>query len=108
MKTPLSPVIEALTKQNAIVGAARNSYLAKEAERKHFESTLIQSADGKSQAEKLVNAQAMPKWPEFAKALARLESVYEFEKFKLSILDKEYQAQYLELKENGKQIGRPA
>lgn len=91
-----------------VVGRARNSYLAKEAERKHFESTLIQAAEGKSQAEKLMNAQAKPEWLVFAKTLARLESVFEFEKFKLSILDKEYMAQYLELKENSQGARRGA
>lgn len=106
MKTPLDSVIEHLSEQNVIVGRARNAYLAKESERKTFESRLIQMAEGKSQAEKLMNAQATDQWLEFAQKLARLESVYEFEKFKLNILDKEYQAQYLELKENGKQIGR--
>jgi hypothetical protein len=108
MKTPLSPVIDALSDQNVVVGKARNAFLAKESERKHFESALILAAEGKSHAEKVVRAQATKEWAEFSKALARLESIYEFEKFKLSILDKEYQAQYLEIKENGKQIGRGA
>jgi len=108
MKTPLDPIIEALSKQNATTARARHAYLEKEAERKTFESRLIQAADGKSQAEKQMNAQATKEWEAFAKALARLESVYEFEKFKLTILDKEYQAQYLEIKENGKQIARGA
>jgi hypothetical protein len=108
MKTPLDSVIEALSEQNVIVGRARNAYLAKESERKTFESRLIQAAEGKSQAEKLMNAQATDEWLEFSKALARLEAVYEFEKFKLTILDREYQAQYLEIKDNGKQIVRGA
>lgn len=108
MKTPLDAVIEQLSGQNVVVGRARNAYLAKEAERKHFESTLIQAAEGKSQAEKLMNAQAKPEWLVFAKTLARLESVYEFEKFKLTILDREYQSQYLELKDNAQAIRRQA
>lgn len=106
MKTPLDAVIESLSEQNVVVGRARNAYLAKESERKTFESRLIQTAEGKSQAEKLMNAQATNDWLEFAQKLARLESVYEFEKFKLTILDREYQAQYLEIKDNGKQIVR--
>lgn len=108
MKTPLDTILLTLGEQNVVTSKARNAYLAKEAERKTFESRLIQKAEGKSHAEKLMNAQANEEWLTFAKALARLESVYEFEKFKLNILDKEYQAQYLELKENSKQIVRGA
>lgn len=108
MKTPLDAVIEALSEQNVVVGRARNAYLAKESERKTFESRLIQTAEGKSQAEKLMNAQATSDWLEFAQKLARLESVYEFEKFKLNILDKEFMASYLELKDNAAIVRRPA
>lgn len=108
MKTPLDAVIESLSEQNVVVGRARHAYLAKESERKTFEARLTQTAEGKSQAEKLMNAQATEEWLEFHKALARLDAVYEFEKFKLDILDKEFMAQYLELKDNAQIVRRPA
>lgn len=104
MKTPLDPIIQNLHDQNAKTARARHDFLEKEAERKNFESKLIKSADGKSFAEKTMNAQATEQWDKFQLALAKLESVYEFEKFKLSILDKEYQAQYLELKDSERML----
>jgi hypothetical protein len=109
-ESPLAHLTKALSEQNVFVGKARHKYLSKEAERKTFEARLIQESNGKSHAERLINAQATEYWLDFAKALARLEAVYEFEKFKLTILDREYQAQYLELKDNERQLrsGRSA
>jgi hypothetical protein len=94
LKHDLAPLVEALEKQNETLGRERNSYLLKEAERKHFESTLIKSAEGKSHAERVVNAQATAEWLKFSKELARLEAIYEFQKLKYEILDKEWLAQY--------------
>lgn len=98
VKTPLDQATENLHLQNKVVGKARDLFLVKEAERKHFEASLIQGSKGSSHAERTINAQATSDWLEFHKALARLESLYEFEKFKLLILDKEYFAQYQQLK----------
>lgn len=100
MKHALTDIIAALTKQNDTLGAARNSYLSKEAERKHFEATLVAAAQGKSHAERVINAQATEDWVQFAKELARLEAVFEFQKLKYDVLDKEFQALYLEAKLN--------
>jgi hypothetical protein len=102
MRHALADQIDTLSKQNDVLGIARNAYLAKEAERKHFEATLIVAAVGKSHAEKTVNAQATSDWLEFHKDLARLEAVFEFQKFKFKfeILDKEFQAAYLQLKQD--------
>lgn len=96
--SPLDELKSALETHNEVLGRARDKYLAKEAERKHFESKLVQGASGKSHAEKLINAQATTEWLEFHKSLARLESVFEFQKLKFSILEKEWQAQYLTTK----------
>ena len=101
MSAPLADLIQALEAQNEVVGRARNDFLAKDDERKHFEATMIQSALGKSHAERTVNAQARPEWLTFHQALARAQAVYEFQKFKLEILDKEWLAQYLVLKSDG-------
>lgn len=98
IETPLDPITQALELQNNTLGKARNDYLAKEAERKHFEATLITSVEGKSIAEKTIKAQAMPEWLQFAKDLARLEAVYEFQKLRYEILDKEWLAQYASMK----------
>jgi len=106
LKHPLEPSIDALGAQNTLVGKVRNDYLTMEAERKHFEAKLVKAAEGKSQAEKLTNAHATEEWLVFHKKLARAEAIYEFEKFKLEILDKEFQALYLQMKLDEKQIRR--
>lgn len=81
-----------------MLGKARYRYLVMEAERKHFEACLIRDASGKSHAERVNVAQANGSWVIFHKKLARREAVYEFQKLKYEILDKEWLAQYLELK----------
>lgn len=87
-----------LSEQNETLNKARGSYLLKEAERKHFEATLVKSSAGKSHAEKVVAAQADTKWLQFHKELAILEGDYEFQKLKYEILDKAYLAEHLSLK----------
>lgn len=104
VKTPLDQATENLHAQNKVVGRARDLFLVKEAERKHFEASLIQGASGSSHAERTINAQATDAWLKFHKDLARLEAIYEFEKFKLSILEKEFQSQYLEIKDAERMI----
>ena len=95
---PLGAIIAALGAKNIHLGKARNEYLRLEAERKHFEATLIQASEGKSHAERTNYAQTAPGWLAFHQKLARAESEYEFHRLEFSILEKEYQAQYLQLK----------
>ncbi len=102
----LSVFTQTLETQNAVLGKARNAYLLKEAERKHFEAVLIRKAEGKSHAERLVNAQSTEAWVNFQKDLARLEAVFEFQKLKYEILDKNWQAEYLGQKLDGSTIKR--
>ncbi len=97
-ESPLKPYLDNLEAQNKLVGQARAEYLMLEAERKHLEATITSEAPGKSYAEKLMNAQKTVMWLAFHKKIARAESVYEFQKFKLSILDKAWQSEYLILK----------
>jgi hypothetical protein len=106
LRNELERLTDALTQQNEIVGRARNAYLGKEAERKHFEAVLIRDAKGKSHAERMINAQATEQWLVFHKDLARLQAVYEFQKFKLEILDKEWLAQYMTQKTDAPVIRR--
>lgn len=106
MSHALTHILERLNKQNDTLGISRNAYLAKEAERKHFEATLIREAKGKSHAESVIIAQATGEWLEFAVALARLEAEYEFQRLKFDVLDKEYMALYLEAKLNATLIGK--
>ncbi len=94
MDTELRECLNRLEALNDTLGRSRFSYLTKEAERKHFEASLVRNAAGKSHAEKLVSAQSSEQWLRFHKDLARLESVYEFQKFKMEILNKEYLAIY--------------
>lgn len=108
MKNDLADLTEALNIQNATLSRARNLYLQKEAERKHFEAKMIQASDGKSHAERSMNAQATLAWLDFHKALARLEAIFEFEKLKYEILDKEWLAQYAANKMDSATIKRYA
>jgi hypothetical protein len=103
---PLSDVIAILEKQNSVLAKARYRYLRKEAARKHFEANLIKSAPGKSQAEKSTYAQSQQSWLDFHCELAKLESVYEFERLKFTILEKEWQSQYLQMKLDEKVISK--
>lgn len=96
--TALDDVRQMLEEQAIVLSRARDKYLAKEAERKHLEARLIQAAAGKSHAERTINAQASEDWLKFHKELARLESVFEFQKLKYELLDKEWLAQYMTAK----------
>ncbi len=98
MDEQLKECVAKLNAQNDVLGRARNSYLLKEAERKHFEASLIKGAPGKSHAERTVSAQSDKTWLDFHVALAKLESVFEFQKLKFEILDKEYLATYATFK----------
>jgi hypothetical protein len=100
----LGPILTQLECHNEVLGKARAEYLALEAERKHHEAMLIQSSPGKSHAEKVTNAQANPEWPEFQLRLARAEAVYEFQKLKFTIMEKEWQSEYLCMKLDGSVI----
>ncbi len=68
------------------------------ASKDHFEATLIKASPGDSNAEKVVNAKATVEWASFHKSLARLEAIYEFQKLKFSVLEKEWFSCQLELK----------
>ena len=98
MKSSRSSLLEALFIQNDILGRARAQYLAKDAEKKHFEANLILNAPGSSMAERKVNAEALGVYLEFHQALARLEAIYEFQKLKFEVMSKEWQDSYLERK----------
>lgn len=95
---PLQHIIAALGAKNIELGKARNNFLAKKAEKDHFEATLVKSSPGESNAEKVMQAKATGEWLEFHTRLNRLESEYEFIKLQFKILELEYQAQYVTLK----------
>lgn len=97
---PLRPILDALEAHCEVLGKARNTYLAKEAERRHHEASLVTHAPGKSHAERLINAQASESWVKFSKELARLEAIYEFQRLKFTVLEKEWTSYYLEMKLN--------
>jgi|ERR1043165_2163588 hypothetical protein len=103
---PLSHVLSALDGMNKRLGKARNEFLAMKAMKDHFEATLVKSSPGESNAEKVVNAKADPRWQDFHEVLNRYEAEYEYLRVQFSILEKEYQAQYLELKLNDTAIKR--
>lgn len=93
----LQEILAKLEHQNVVLGKARARYLAMEAEKKHFEATLINSYTGKSHAEKTTLAHSTAKWLEFHKRLARKEAVYEFQKLKFEVMNKEYFAIYQQI-----------
>lgn len=98
MDQDLRNIIQMLHKQNDLLGKARFEYLTQEAERKHFEATLVRDTMGKSHAERLTLAQGSEVWLGFHKKLARLESEFEFQKLKFQVLEKEFLAVHLTLK----------
>lgn len=102
----LSPILSVLEAQGKVLAKARHAYLLKEAERRHHEATLIKASEGKSTAEKTISAQATKEWLVFHQELARTESLYEFQRLKYSVLEKEFQAIYLELKIDSESIKR--
>jgi hypothetical protein len=102
----LKDALNRLSEQNRVTALSRYSYLAKEAERKHYEATAILGAQGKSHAEKVTLAQSTKGWLDFHADLAKVESRYQFELFKLKILELEFQSLYLEAKQDGRDISR--
>lgn len=108
-RSPISPLKSLLVKleaHNEVLAQARHRYLRHEAQRKHKEALWIKEAVGKSHAERVVNAQANPEWLMFYVEQSRLEAVYEFQKMKMEILNKEWLAQYLEQKLDQGLIGK--
>lgn len=101
---PLQHIIAALSAKNIELGRARNDFLAKKAEKDWFEAGIVKMSPGESNAEKTMNAKSQQEWLEFHKRLNRLEAEFEFIKFQLKILELEYQAQYLALKQDEGQI----
>lgn len=101
---PLTPILEALEGQALRLSKARHAFLIQEAERKHFEASLVKGASGSSQAERITNAHAQAIYAEFHRALADLETRYNFELLKFSILEKDYFAQLAMLKLDHSQI----
>lgn len=101
MKTPIDnplfPFIQALHGQANNVGRSRNDYLAKEAQRDHLKNTLILTAEGKSHAEKVTKALATKEWLDFNITVNKLQSIWEFQKLKFSVIEKEYFAQHQSL-----------
>lgn len=108
IKHPLNDVIAMIQEQTESVGIARNSYLAKKAMKRNTEATLLKEAEGDSQKAKEMNAHADPAWLRYEQELNRLEAIYEFQRDKLEVLNKEYMAQYLELKDNSQAIRKQA
>lgn len=106
MVSSLRGIIDKLEKQNDLLGKARNAFLMVESEKKHFEATLVQQSQAKSHADRVTDAHSSEKWLAFHKNLARLQAVYEFQKLKFEILNKEYLAEHLSLKLDATVMGR--
>lgn len=106
MDRRLAERLSYLSQQNDILKKTREAFLLKEASRKHFEASLIKAAEGKSHAEKTINAQATSDWKAFHMELAALETEFEFEKLKYDILDKAYLAEHLTFKLDAESIKR--
>lgn len=87
-----------LEAHNIRLGRARNDFFQAKAHKDHFEQCLVKAAPGESNAEKLMNAKADEEWLKFHKKLARLEAIYDFERLKFSLLEKEWFRCQLELK----------
>lgn len=99
-ETQIDRIRRLLEEQGTIYLRAKYRYGQKEAERKHFESSAIKAAEGKSFSEKQMNAQASKEWLEFHKELNSLSDKADFEKFKYDLLDKDWLAAYQDNKMN--------
>lgn len=88
-------LLEMLEKQNIILAKSRQAFLLMEASRKHKEAKLVKLSPGKSHAEKVINAQSEDSWLEFHLELAKKESIFEFQKMKMEILNKAWLEEYL-------------
>lgn len=108
MDRELANRLNNLHTQNETLHKARSAYLLKEAERKHYEASLIMQAQGKSHAERENLARASQEWVAFARELAQLEAAFEYEKLKYDILDKAYLAEHLTAKLDADTIKRGA
>ncbi len=97
---PLKDVLAALGAQGELLAMKMYEHLAKEAQRKHVEATLISTAPGRSHAERVTQAQSSQEWLDFHTQLAKVEARHEFERLKYTLLEREYQAQYLTLKQD--------
>ncbi len=109
MDSELKKIILMLQTQNDVLSRARYEYLTKEAERKHFEARLVMAEAGiekQSHALSLSKAQASDTWLKFQQDLAKLQSVFEFQKLKYEILDKEFLAVYGTMKIEAQTISR--
>jgi DNA-binding transcriptional regulator GbsR (MarR family) len=104
MRHPLEPIIQMIDEQTTAVGRARANFFAKKAMKRNLEARLVKGAQGSTAKEREMNAFATEEWLNFETELNRLEAIYDFQRDKLEVLNKEYQAQYLELKDNASVI----
>lgn len=100
MDDQLRDCIDRLNVQNNVLSLIREAYLLQESTKKHFEAGLMSAAPAscKSHVDRLSHAQSLRVYLEFHQKLAQLESTYKFEELKFSILEREWQSQYLSLK----------
>lgn len=97
----LERIRDMLEEQRAVVMRTELEHERKDAFRKTFEARLIQSAGGKSQAEKTVNAQATKDWELFHRELIDLKKIAENERLKFELMDKEWLRVYANNKLDG-------
>lgn len=112
MDSQLQHCLNRLNIQNETLAKVREAYLLKEAQRKHFEATLINlnpigyNLKPKSYSDRLADAHSSKDYLDFMTELAKLEAELEFQKLKYFILDKEFLAQHLSLKVDSEVIRR--
>lgn len=105
--SPLEHCIKQLESWSKILMKSREAYLLKEAEKKHFEAKLVikqlelhnEVNKYPSHTEALTRSFATEEYFKFSKELALLESKYENDKLVYEVLEKNYQAVYLETKQ---------
>jgi hypothetical protein len=98
VETPLDTITQALEVQNNLLGKNRAEYLAKEVELEHLENKWADELEGESQAARERKVKASERWLKLASEVARLKAIFEFQKLRYEILDKEWLAQYASMK----------
>lgn len=103
---PLLEIVELLEKQADATARAYYAHCEAKVQRDHDLQLLIQTMQGKSQAEKVSLAQGTAKWIEINRVFNKLDARYDLEKRKYEVLKFEYQAVYLNQKQDNDGIKR--
>lgn len=103
---PLREMVDLLNRHAEVTARAYYAYLRAKIQKEHDISILVESMQGKSQAEKVSLAHGTNKWLEINDAFNKADARFDLERRKYEVLKFEFQARYLEIKLDGVEIAR--